>query len=236
MNDRSSTADHIVLEAHGLTKRFLSPVTIEAVRTVTLRLQAGELVALVGPSGAGKSTLLALLSGLQTATEGSVTVNGTELFGADAAVRSRIRNLHLGFVFQFHHLLPELTALENIMLPGIIAAREGWRPANDGLKRRALDLLEAMGLTQRASHLPTQLSGGEAQRVALARALMNEPAIVLADEPTGNLDQQTASGLMDMIERLNRENGQTFLIATHNHELMKRASRVLKMVNGELVS
>jgi len=226
----------VVLEAAGLTKRFYAPALVEAVHGVTLRLLAGELVALVGPSGAGKSTLLALLSGLMAATEGRVSVNGTELSGLKERDRPRVRNLSIGFVFQFHHLLPELTALQNVMLPGLIAAREGWTPlpAPGELEGRAHELLAAMGIEQRADHLPTQLSGGEAQRVALSRALMNKPAIVLADEPTGNLDQETAFELMDMIQTLNRRAGQTFLIATHNQEIMNRASRVLRMVNGGL--
>jgi len=226
-----------IIETEGLGKSFTTPALVEAVRGVSLRLLPGELAALVGPSGAGKSTLLALLSGLMSPTNGRVTVNGAELSGLGAESRARARNLGIGFVFQYHHLLPELTALENVLLPGLIAAREGWRdtPVRD-LERRAASLLDAVGLDRRHRHLPTQLSGGEAQRAALARALMNEPAVVMADEPTGNLDQKTAVELMDMIQRLNRDEGQTFLIATHNQELMNRASRVLRMINGELTT
>jgi len=223
------------IESRGVSRRFTSPSPVFAVRSVSLSIRPGELVALVGPSGAGKSTLLSLLSGLLSPSEGSVLLDGADLSGLDDAVRPRSRNLGIGFVFQFHHLLPELTVLENVMLPALIADREGWRPmkrAEIGL--RAGDLLARVGLGARTAHLPAQISGGEAQRTALARALMNRPSVVLADEPTGNLDQATALELMGMIQEMNRRDGQTFLIATHNQELVNRASRVLRMVNGEL--
>jgi lipoprotein-releasing system ATP-binding protein len=224
------------LEARGVTRSFTAPSLVLAVRSVTLKIMPGELAALIGPSGAGKSTLLSLLSGLLSPTNGTVLIDGSDLSGLDDSSRPRARNLGIGFVFQFHHLLPELTALENVMLPALIADREGWRPMSPvDIETRAKNLLEGVGLGARIAHLPTQLSGGEAQRAALARALMNRPAVVLADEPTGNLDQATALELMGMIQDLNRRDGQTFLIATHNQELVNRASRVLRMVNGELM-
>ena len=227
----------VVLAADRVAKKFTRPADIEAVRSATLKLKAGELAALIGPSGAGKSTLLTLLSGLQAPTAGRVTLSGQDLSALGPAALSRLRNLSVGYVFQFHHLLPELTALENVMLPGLVAAREGWRTGPvAAVADRARGLLAATGLARRTGHLPTQLSGGEAQRVALARALMNSPAVVLADEPTGNLDQRTSLELLEMVQRLNREEGQTFLIATHNPEIVRRATRVLEMVNGELVS
>jgi len=227
----------VVLKAEGLTKTFTAPVPVPAVRDVSLSIARGEVVALVGPSGSGKSTLLAMLGGLLRPTSGEVTLGGTPLAKASVNELARVRNLSLGFVFQFHHLLAELTALENVALPALVAAREGWLPRDPrAIEARARELLEAVGLAARADHLPAQLSGGEAQRVALARALVNGPALVLADEPTGNLDRATASGLMDLIERTNRELGQAILVATHNPELEKRASRVLKLVGGEMTT
>lgn len=232
MNDAA-----VVLSAAGLAKRFTTPAPVEALRQATMELRRGELAALIGPSGAGKSTLLTLLSGLQAPTAGRVILAGEDLARLSPAALARVRNLSVGYVFQFHHLLPELTALENVMLPGLIAAREGWRPAPlESIAERARRLLAATGLERRAAHLPTQLSGGEAQRAALARALMNAPAVVLADEPTGNLDQRTSIELLEMLQDLNRREGQTFLIATHNPEIVRRATRVLEMTNGELVS
>jgi len=227
----------VVLKAEGLGKTFTAPVPVPAVRGVNLSIARGELVALVGPSGSGKSTLLAMLGGLLRPSAGEVTLCGTALAKASDDDLARVRNVSLGFVFQFHHLLAELTALENVALPGIIAAREGWITRDPAaVEARARDLLGAVGLGSREDHLPAQLSGGEAQRVTLARALMNGPALVLADEPTGNLDRVTAAGLMDLMERMNREQGQAFLVATHNAELEQRASRVLKLVGGEMAT
>jgi len=225
------------IETFDLTKDYPSAVPVAAVRRVTLAIRPGELIALVGPSGAGKSTLLSLLGGLMTPTSGRIVVNGREISALDAAGRARARCEGIGFVFQFHHLLPELTALQNVALPGmVLAGYDGGRPAAAEAADRARELLEAVGLGNRMHHLPTELSGGEAQRVALARALANRPAVVLADEPTGNLDRDTARDLMDLIEKLNRGAQQTFVIATHNQELVDRASRVLRLVNGELMA
>ncbi|MEK7767805.1 MAG: ABC transporter ATP-binding protein [bacterium] len=232
-----SSSSAVVARAAGLAKRFAAPSVVEAVKNASLEVRRGELIALVGPSGAGKSTLLALLGGLLSPSGGRVEVEGTDLTALDDAERARFRNTNIGFVFQFHHLLPELTALENVALPGLIAAREGWRSRTPrALDARARELLAAVGLDRRAHHRPTQLSGGEAQRLALARALMNEPALVLADEPTGNLDQGTASALMDLVQSLNRRDGRTFVIATHNPELMSRAGRVVRMTGGEVTA
>jgi lipoprotein-releasing system ATP-binding protein len=231
----SAAASTPILVAEAVSKRFPPPAEVDALRAVSFELAPGELAALVGPSGSGKSTLLSVVGGLMTPTSGRVRVAGAELPALSPAARARARCERIGFVFQFHHLLPELTALENAALPAIVAAREGWRRETlASINSRAHALLASVGLEDRAGHFPTQLSGGEAQRVALARALANEPAVVLADEPTGNLDAKTASDLMDLVQRLNREAGVTFLIATHNPELVGRASRVLRLVNGEL--
>jgi len=224
-----------VLEARGLSKRFTSPGIVDVVRNVTFSLKKGTLATLMGPSGSGKSTLLALLGGLLAPTTGKVSVKGAEISGLTPYELSRRRNVEIGFVFQFHHLLPELTALENVMLPALIASREGWIPATvEEAEREAGNNLEAVGLGARTGHFPTQLSGGEAQRTAIARALMNRPAVILADEPTGNLDRETAAGIMDLFLKLNRDSGQTFLVATHNPDMVKRSSICFNLVAGEL--
>lgn len=223
------------MEARNLGKEFTRPDLVKAINGINFSLFEGELVAMAGPSGSGKSTLLALLGGLMTPTSGSVSLRGRDISGISDVERTRRRNLEVGFVFQFHHLLPELTVAENVMLPALIASREGWK--KDGLEaiaKRAMDMLSSVGLASRARHFPTQISGGEAQRVAIARALINQPAVVLADEPTGNLDRVTASGIMDLFEELNRTTRQTFLVATHNPELVERASRALHLVAGEM--
>jgi lipoprotein-releasing system ATP-binding protein len=223
------------ITARGLTKNYAATVPVAAVNGVDLTIRAGELIALIGPSGAGKSTLLSLLGGLMKPTSGTIVINGVDITALGTAERARARCAGIGFVFQFHHLLPELTALENVALPGmVLAGYDGQRPSSAEAADRARELLEAVGLGKRMEHRPTELSGGEAQRVALARALANRPAVVLADEPTGNLDRDTARDLMDLIETLNRGAKQTFVIATHNQELVDRASRVLRLVNGAL--
>jgi lipoprotein-releasing system ATP-binding protein len=225
----------VLLEARNLGRKFMKPELVEAIKGVNFSLFEGELVAMAGPSGSGKSTLLALLGGLMTPTSGTVSLRGRDLSGIPDRERTRRRNLEVGFVFQFHHLLPELTVTENVMLPALIASREGWSTDGIGaIRDRALAMITSVGLASRARHFPTQISGGEAQRVAIARALMNRPAIILADEPTGNLDRVTASGIMDLFEELNRTTRQTFLVATHNPELVDRASRALHLVAGEM--
>ncbi len=223
-----------VLDVAGLGKSFAVP-PVDALRDVTFTVARGEFIALTGPSGAGKSTLLALLGGLLTPTTGRVVLAGADLSGLDATALARERCLRVGYVFQFHHLLPELTALENVALPALIAAREGWRPDSPAaIADRARALLDGVGLAGRAEHLPTQLSGGEAQRVAMARALVNEPALVLADEPTGNLDAVTAAGVLDLVSRLHRERNATLLVATHNADVTARSSRMLHLDAGTL--
>ena len=225
----------VLLEAKNLGKQFHRPDLVDAIREVDFSLYEGELVAMAGPSGSGKSTLLALLGGLMTPTSGTVSLRGKEMSGIPAREITRRRNLEVGFVFQFHHLLPELTVTENVMLPALIASREGWSSDKlDAITSRAQEMLSRVGLASRARHFPTQISGGEAQRVAIARALVNRPAVVLADEPTGNLDRVTASGIMDLFEELNRTTRQTFLVATHNPELVDRASRALHLIAGEM--
>lgn len=197
---------------------------------VNLEIEEGEVLAIVGASGSGKSTLLHLIGALDRPDEGKVIFDGREVFGRSDEDLARFRNDSIGFVFQFHHLLPEFTALENVAMPALIG-RTGLAEA----RARAGTLLELMGLSGRADHVPSELSGGEQQRVAVARALMNEPRMVLADEPTGNLDVKTSARLHEELANLSREMGQTFVIVTHNPDLAARADRVLSLEAGVLV-
>ncbi|CAM3253891.1 ABC transporter ATP-binding protein [Rhodothermus bifroesti] len=203
---------------------------LEVLQGVELNVSAGEVVAIVGESGTGKSTLLHLLGALDRPDRGEVRYNGENIFDKDDEALATFRNRTIGFVFQFHHLLPEFTALENVAMPALI---QGYRLRE--VRQRALELLALLGLADRADDRPSMLSGGEQQRVAVARALMNQPAVVLADEPTGNLDVRTADTLHREILRLSREVGQTFIIATHNLSLAALADRVLRLEQGRLV-
>ena len=196
---------------------------------VDLEVQAGEVVAIVGESGSGKSTLLHLIGALDRPDQGEVLFRGEPVFGRSDAELALFRNRSIGFVFQFHHLLPEFTALENVAMPALIN-RTGMSQA----KGRARELLAMLGLEARADHMPSEMSGGEQQRVAVARALMNRPALVLADEPTGNLDIKTSGKLHEELVALSRDMDQTFVIVTHNPDLAGRADRVLKLEGGTL--
>jgi lipoprotein-releasing system ATP-binding protein len=219
-----------VLAAARLTRSFPSGERVlEVLRGVDLEVRGGETVAIVGPSGSGKSTLLHCLGGLDVPTAGTVHVRGRCLAGLSDRELARVRNLEIGFVFQFHHLLPDFTALENVMLPALIARTSGADAA-----ARARELLAAVGLTEREEHTPSELSGGEQQRVAVARALANRPGVVLADEPSGNLDARTSAELHGLLRRLRDEFEVTFVIATHDSELGEQADRVLTLAEGVL--
>ena len=191
----------------------------------------GEIVALVGPSGAGKSTLLHLAGLLERPDAGTIKINGADTGRLSDRERTRLRREAIGFVYQFHHLLPEFSALENVVIPQMIAGKS--KPA---ARERAQTLLDQVGLTERASHRPARLSGGEQQRVAIARAIANAPAILMADEPTGNLDPRTAGQVFDLLEDLLKTNGQAALIATHNMELAARAGRAITIRDGQTVA
>jgi lipoprotein-releasing system ATP-binding protein len=219
------------LEAVGLAKTYLEGFApVEVLRGVDLEVRPGEIVAVVGASGSGKSTLLHLLGGLDHPTAGTVRVGGEPMTSLSEDGRSRLRSRAVGFVFQFHQLLPEFTALENVMMPGWIA---GGRAESEA-RARAVELLGQLGLTERAEHKPAELSGGEQQRVAVARALHRRPAVLLADEPTGNLDRTAAQGLMEILERFRRDESQATVVATHNPDLARAASRVLSLEEGRL--
>ena len=206
------------------------PVELPVLDGIDLDIQAGEMLAIVGASGVGKSTLLHIVGGLDRPTSGKVYYGDIDVFGLDNGQLSRFRNARVGFVFQFHHLLPEFTALENVMLPALIR-RMAREEASDAARR----ILTDVGLGARVLHRPGELSGGEQQRVAVARALMLKPDVVLADEPTGNLDMHTGESVHDLLLGINKQQGITFVIVTHNDKLALRADRVLKMIEGKLI-
>ena len=206
------------------------PVKVHALRGVNLEIPRGEMVAIMGPSGCGKTTLLNCFSGLDDLTSGDVRIEGVSLASMDDDAKSRYRSRRMGFVFQSYNLLPVLTTVENVELP-LLVARVPAREARE----RAKALLKAVELEGWEDHKPAQLSAGQQQRVAIARALVNDPAIVWADEPTGNLDSETSAQIMDLLVRLNREQGQTLVLVTHDAAVSARAHRILKMRNGQIV-
>ncbi len=222
---------HSTLEARGLRKHFVGGdgSELRILQGVELRVEPGEVVAIIGASGVGKSTLLQLLGALDRPTEGEVLVGGQSLAEMDQIALAEIRNRHMGFVFQFHHLLRDFSALENVAMP----RRIGGASSEEAL-HRAGELLKAVGLSDRAQHLPTQLSGGEQQRVAVARALANEPLVLLADEPSGNLDGPTSQELHDLLFQLREEEGTSMVLVTHNLELAESCDRVLMLKEGKL--
>ena len=219
-----------VLQTRGLKRSFTQgTVTIEVLRGIDLAVKPGEIVALLGPSGSGKSTLLQAVGLLEGVFEGSIRIAGEEAAQLDDEGRTRVRRDTLGFVYQFHHLLPDFDAIENVMLPQLI---HGVEP--EAARERASDLLGKLGLSQRLDHRPSKLSGGEQQRVAVARALANRPPLVLADEPTGNLDEHTADRVLAEFLSLVRREGSAALVATHNERLARKMDRVVRLHEGHL--
>lgn len=204
--------------------------SLEILKGVDLTVENGEIICIVGPSGAGKSTLLHIIGTLDKADKGHVVIGDHPISQYNDKTLSAFRNKHLGFIFQFHHLLPEFTALENVCIPGFIA-----KTSEKIVKQRAMELLEFLGLGHRSSHKPSELSGGEQQRVAVARALINQPSLILADEPSGNLDTKNAAELHDLFFQLRKEFGQTFIIVTHNEEFAQQADRTLTMKDGLII-
>ncbi len=228
--DASPNTD--ILRVTNLCKSFeTSSGTLNVLRDLSLHVKSAEMVAIVGESGVGKSTLLHLLGGLDSPTSGTIECAGANIVALNEDQRSKFRNQKVGFVFQFHHLLEDFTALENIMLPSLAAGA-----SRSESRTRAEELLAAVNLSDRASHLPSALSGGEQQRIAVARALANRPKLLLADEPTGNLDIATGERLHDLLVEINKREGSAFVIATHNPELAKRCDVVYKFIEGALIA
>lgn len=221
-----------MVKVQQLTKTFTDDAgSFDVLRDTSFSIQKGEMVALAGVSGAGKTTLLQILGGLDTATRGIVEINEQQINRLSNARLAKFRRESIGFVFQFHHLMPDFTALENVFIPGMISGRK-----KKDLIDRARWLLMTIGLERRGSHYPAELSGGERQRVALARALFNEPMLVLADEPTGNLDSKNSEQLLELFQKTNRELNQTYLIATHNEDLANRLHRTIYIEDGKIIS
>lgn len=216
-----------MIEVKGLKKSF---GTLTVLNGIDLNINKSEFVSVVGPSGAGKTTLLQIVGTLYKPDAGTISINGIDVLSLNKKEIAHFRNQHIGFVFQFHQLLPEFNAVENIILPGLIANK-----SSKELQRRAKELLDYMGLSHRATHKPSELSGGERQRVAVARALINQPNIILADEPSGSLDSQNREELYRLFLRLREEMGLTFVIATHDEELSKLADRTIQMLDGNIV-
>lgn len=243
MNERSaapapaappeSSRREAAIVARGVSKHYVGGdgTRLHILNEIELEVAPGETVAIIGQSGVGKSTLLQILGGLDVPDTGTVELGGTAIGGLGEAALAHLRNERIGFVFQFHHLLREFSALENVMMPQLIGGRSAG-----AAERRARDLLTAVGLEGRLSHKPAQLSGGEQQRVAVARALVNQPRVILADEPSGNLDPQTSEPLHDLFFRVSQRENVAMILVTHNLELAGRADRVLRLIDGRLVS
>jgi putative ABC transport system ATP-binding protein len=224
-------ANDFIIEARGVEKTYeTGKVKVHALRGIDLAVERGEMVAIMGPSGCGKTTLLNCFSGLDAIDEGEVLIEGTPLSAMSDRERTDYRARRMGFVFQFYNLMPVLTAVENVELPLLVARV----PAKEA-RRRALEALEMVGLGERADHVPDELSGGQRQRATIARALVNDPAIVWADEPTGDLDSENADEISDLMRRLNRERGLSFVIVTHDIAVGRKTDRLIRMLDGEIV-
>ena len=220
-----------LLKIQGVHKKYSSPAgALHVLQGISFTLNAGEFLAVIGESGSGKSTLLQVVSTLDQPDQGSVWLDGEPLFGLNQTEQAKLRNERLGFVYQAHHLIPELSALENVMLP-LLVRGVGEQEAS----QRAMSLLERMNLKERGNHVPAKLSGGEAQRVAVARALVGKPRLLLADEPTGNLDESTAQGVFEALQQLCREERAAVVMVTHSPALAARCDRTVRLANGELL-
>ena len=221
----------VIIEAQQVKKIYRNGhLRVEALKDINMAVEAGEMVAIMGPSGCGKTTLLNCLSGLDTIDEGNIFIQGDNLRDLSDSERTAYRARHMGFIFQDFNLLPVLSAVENVELPLLVS-----KVPRKKARQRALEMLDRVGLADRARHRPAELSGGQRQRVTIARALTNDPAIVWADEPTGNLDSETAQDILELLYRLNREHRQTMVVVTHDREVSKLANRVITMRDGQIV-
>ncbi len=218
-----------IIQIRGLSKIYVNGVEVHALDDVDLDIKRGEFLSIIGPSGSGKSTLLHMIGILDTPTSGRISIDGRVITEMSEKERSKVRNEVLGFIFQYHHLMPDFNALENVMMPLLIGGMK-----NKDAKRKASALLEEVGLGDRMEHRPSQLSGGQAQRVAIARALANDPGIVIGDEPTGNLDTKASDMIYDLLRKLNRDRGQTFILVTHDEEMSKKTDRIIRIVDGRI--
>ncbi len=223
------TEESPIIELKNLTKIYKNGMEFRALDNANLRIKKGEFVAIVGPSGSGKSTLMHLIGLLDTPSSGTLLIDSNDVTKMSDKERSEMRNRMLGFVFQYHHLLPDFTALENVIMPLLISGKN-----RKEAKEVAEKLLKEVGLEERMDHRPGELSGGQNQRVAVARALSCSPAIVLGDEPTGNLDTKTGNLIYELLRRLNREYNQTFIVVTHNEDMASKADRIIRLVDGKI--
>jgi len=223
-------SDIPIIQIKNLTKIFGDGVEIKALDGVDLDIKRGEFLSIIGPSGSGKSTLLNQIGILDTPTSGTILLNGVDVTKMSDKERSRTRNKELGFIFQYHHLLPDFNALENVMIPLLISGVKSSQA-----RKVARKVLDEVGLGDRMKHRPNQLSGGQNQRVAIARALVNKPSIVIGDEPTGNLDSKSSDSIYELLRKLNREHEQTFILVTHDEQMAAKTDRVIRLVDGKVV-
>ena len=222
-------SEKYIIQIKNLTKIFGDGVEIKALDGVDLNIERGEFLAIIGPSGSGKSTLLNQIGILDTPTSGTILLNGVDVTEMSDKERSRTRNKELGFIFQYHHLLPDFNALENVMMPLLISGVK-----RSEARETARKVLEEVGLGDRMDHRPNQLSGGQNQRVAIARALVNKPGIVIGDEPTGNLDSKASENIYELLRQLNREHNQTFILVTHDERMAVKTDRIIRLVDGRV--